>query len=84
VHSTEIHPAAASLIRTARLERGLSQLKLASKADLSLATVGLAERHGLMSEAVAVRLARVLRVPVQALLGDHPRSRSPREAGPAR
>jgi transcriptional regulator with XRE-family HTH domain len=71
VRST-IHPAAAVLIRAARLERGLSQLQLAARAGLSLATTGVAERHGLLSEPVAVRLARVLGVPASALLSDQP------------
>lgn len=50
----------AERLRAARLARGLSQFTLAARAGLSLQTVGLAERAGIITGATAAKLAAVL------------------------
>ncbi len=53
-------PPGAVRLRAARLALDLSQFRLAVNSGVSLATVSLAERSGLMSRATAERLARAL------------------------
>lgn len=56
-----------SPVRALREERGLTQLQLAVKAGLSIQTISLAERAGLVSAATAARLAEALEVPAAEL-----------------
>jgi transcriptional regulator with XRE-family HTH domain len=62
----------ANPIRSARERSGLTREQLAVKAGLSLSTVYLAERAGLVSEATAAKLARALGVSAKELLAARP------------
>jgi transcriptional regulator with XRE-family HTH domain len=55
-------------VRVARERLGLTRERLAVQAGLSLSTVYLAERAGLVSRRTAEKLAPVLGVPVEQLL----------------
>lgn len=63
VHSKQADSSKARVaqrVRTLRLAAGFSQFKLAAQAGLSLQTVSLVERGGLLSDATAAKLAPVL------------------------
>jgi DNA-binding XRE family transcriptional regulator len=65
----------AALVRHRRRELGVaSQQELASSAGLAMQTVSLVERTGLITRRTAERLAPVLRLPVETLLGAMPAS----------
>lgn len=51
---------AADRVRARRLELGLSQFQVAARAGLSLQTVGLVERAGIISRNTAEKLCAVL------------------------
>ena len=51
-----------------RRAKGLSQLKFATKAGVSLSSVSLGERGAFVSEAMATKLARELGVPLAEIV----------------
>lgn len=55
-------------VRAARRRASLSQVALAAKAGVSVGTVSLAERGGMLSPTVADRLAAALGITVQEML----------------
>jgi DNA-binding Xre family transcriptional regulator len=55
-------------LRVIRLARGLTQVKLSVKARLALATVRLADVHGILTTRTAARLSRALECQVADLL----------------
>jgi transcriptional regulator with XRE-family HTH domain len=60
--------AVAERVRAARLAAGLSQFHLAARVGLSLQTVGLVERGGIITKATAEKLAGVLGIAAEELL----------------
>jgi len=70
VKRSSVGSTAADLVRRRRIAASLSQFKLAALAGVSLQTVSLAERAGLLSPAMAGRLAAVLGCEVADLLGE--------------
>lgn len=55
-------------VRRTRLAAGISQFQLAARAGLSLQTVGLIERAGVITRASAEKVAPVLGLTVEELL----------------
>lgn len=56
-----------SIVRALREQRGLTQFDLAAKSGLSLQTVSLAERAGVVTDRTAHALAAVLEVEAERL-----------------
>ncbi len=71
----------AKRIRAARLARGWSQARLAEEVDVSVESISRYETVKLaLSLELLVRMARVLEVPVEMLLGEEPTGLSSEEA----
>jgi transcriptional regulator with XRE-family HTH domain len=54
-------------VRTARLAAKMRAIDLAQRAGVSLGTISLAERHGILSRPMAEKLAEALGVKPEAL-----------------
>jgi transcriptional regulator with XRE-family HTH domain len=61
-----------SPLRGLRYAKGLSQEALSVEADVGMATIGRAEKLGVLSGAVAAKLALALGVDPVVLFGGHP------------
>jgi transcriptional regulator with XRE-family HTH domain len=71
VHNDHVDSAKARIaqrVRAIRLAAGLSQFQLAARAGLSLQTVSLVERAGLLTGATAAKIAPVLGATPEELL----------------